>query len=833
MYKLFNMRITLKNFRCYEDKTFDLGNNGLSLISGYSGAGKSTIIMGIYFCLFGEGKKVTSFGKTSCHVEIEMEHENKTLNITRTKRPNRLVLIDDGIEYEDMSAQSIINQKFGETFNVSGYIAQNAINSFVLMNPIEKLEFLEKFAFKDVDLADIKTRCRSLINERKEIHLTTIAQLELANKFLLEIQEPTEVSFPIKCKKPNREKYIKNEEIKLKNCNILIKKTNKCINSLKDELNDIKILKAILSEKSDIVSNIDTKINNLNDDKNTIEYEGDDSLNSYNDYLKFILAQKELDTSRKTLVKDTDKLEEMKIQETDEYNNELRNISDILWKETPKDEISENIESLKTTIEDLKTLSSLKKELSRCGTTSENEITQNENSLTQIRNDIDDKKKLIDKLSSFREVFSCPSCSSHLKFRDNTLILHNTQNIDTEELKTVETKISQTQNELKNLQKDMRRLETLIPQQKNDLQKINKIKEDINEIETQYEEIPELKSSIEDLEYFQTYQTSQIKLENRKNILEKGIKYSSSYLTFEKNINRQKENIEKIEKTLEDAPHDDYSEEEIRTIIDEQQRAKEKLRSINTQIKNLEKEKEKCLSQIEVTKNAHGEKYETIRDEDEINSSISEKETEFSEHEDKLKNCEMIIKQIEDFKKYEQEMIKYESFKKKVTDLEYAEKREREIYAATMLLREKILEAESSAMINVIESINSHAQIYLDLFFPDGIMVKLSAFKETKKATKPCINMEVEYKGMECDLSMLSGGELARVILAFCLSLAEMFNTPLILLDECTASLDQDLTSIVFEGIKANSPNKLIVIIAHQIIEGSFDRRISVGTDLE
>ena len=826
------MRITLKNFRCYEDKTFDLGNCGLSLISGYSGAGKSTIIMGIYFCLFGEGKKVTSFGKTSCSVEIEMEHENKPLNITRTKRPNRLVLIDDGIEYEDASAQSIINQKFGETFNVSGYIAQNAINSFVLMNPIEKLEFLEKFAFKDVDLTDIKTRCRALINERKEIHLSTIAQLEIANKFLLEIQEPTEVSFPIKCKKPYREKYIKNEEIKLKNCNVLIKKTTKHINTLKQELNDIKILKAILSEKHDLTINIDSKINTLNKDKDLIEYEGDEALNSYKDYLKFILAQKELNASKKTLEKDIEKLEEMKIQETEEYNNELKTISETLWVEIPKEEVSENINNLNAIIEDLKTLSSLKKELSKCGNISEQEINQNENLLTQLRNDTDEKKKLVDKLSSFREVFSCPSCSSHLKFRDNTLILHNIQDIDTEELKTVETKISQTQNELKNIQKEIRRLETLIPQQKNDLKKITKIKEDISEIEVQYEEIPELKSSMSDLEYFQTYQTSQNKLESRKNILDKGIKYSSSYLTFEKNINKQKENIEKAEKTLEDGPQDDYSEEEIRTIIDDQQRAKENLKNINTQIKNLEKDKEKCLSQIEITKNNHNEKYETIRDEDEINSLISEKETEFLEHEDKLKNCEVIIKQIEDFKKYEQEMEKYQSFKKKVADLEYAEKREREIYAATMLLREKILEAESSAMINVIESINSHAQIYLDLFFPDGIMVKLSAFKETKKATKPCINMEVEYKGMECDLSMLSGGELARVILAFCLSLAEIFNTPLILLDECTASLDQDMTSIVFEGIKTNSPNKLIIIIAHQIIEGSFDRRISVGTEI-
>jgi DNA repair exonuclease SbcCD ATPase subunit len=825
------MRITLKNFRCYENKIFDLGNNGLSLISGHSGAGKSTIIMGIYFCLFGEGKKVTSFGKTSCSVEIEMEHENKQMNIIRTKRPNRLVLVDDGIEYEDQSAQSIINQKFGETFNVSGYIAQNAFNSFVLMNPLEKLEFLEKFAFKDVDLTDIKSRCRTLINERKEIHLSTIAQLDLATRFLNEMEKPVEVSFPIKCKKSSREKFIKNEEIKLKNCNVLIKKTTKCINSLKDELNDIKILRAILSEKEDFLSIIYKKIKVLQEEKDNIEYEGDETLNSYKEYLKFLLARKELDLSRKTLSKDIEKLEEMKRQEFEEYEIENKTIAETLWSEISKNEVTENIENLKITMSDMKKISELRNEIKKLKVISNEDIVLNENLLVQHRNNVDDKKKLVDKLSSFREIYSCPSCNSHLKFRDNTLVAHDIQDVDVEELKTIEVKISQTQAEVKNLQKEIRRLEGLIPQQKNDLDKINKLKEDLFEVENQYEEIPDIDECVQDLEYFENYLLSQNKLESRKSVLDKGVKYSSACSTFERNIDKQKVSIKSIEETLKDNPQDEYSEEEIREMIDEQQRYKDKLRSISSQIHNLEKDKVKCLSQIEDTKRNHDEKHETVRDEEEINELISQKENEFSEYENKLRACETVIKQIEEFRKYEQEMVKYETFKRKVAELEHAEKREREIYAASMLLREKILEAESSAMINVIESINSHAQIYLDLFFPDGIVVKLSAFKETKKATKPCINMEVEYKGMECDLSMLSGGELARVILAFCLSLAEIFNTPLILLDECTASLDQDLTSIVFEGIKANCPNKLIVIIAHQIIEGSFDRRIAVGTE--
>jgi ABC-type lipoprotein export system ATPase subunit len=145
------------------------------------------------------------------------------------------------------------------------------------------------------------------------------------------------------------------------------------------------------------------------------------------------------------------------------------------------------------------------------------------------------------------------------------------------------------------------------------------------------------------------------------------------------------------------------------------------------------------------------------------------------------------------------------------------------------LLKEKILEAESIAVANVVESINTHAQLYLDSFFVDNpIVVRLLPFKETKKNNKPQINIEIQYKEMECDLNMLSGGELSRVVLAFTLALGEMFNTPMLLLDESTASLDQEATTVVFDSIKENFKGKMVLIIAHQVIQGVFDKIIKL-----
>ena len=172
----------------------------------------------------------------------------------------------------------------------------------------------------------------------------------------------------------------------------------------------------------------------------------------------------------------------------------------------------------------------------------------------------------------------------------------------------------------------------------------------------------------------------------------------------------------------------------------------------------------------------------------------------------------------------------YNNWKNKIDFLQKEEIECRKEYGAATLLKETILEAESIAMINVVNTINSHAQIYLDAFFTDNpISIKLVPFKETAKGkNKPQINLDIEYKGMEIELNMLSGGEISRVVLAFALALGEMFNTPMMLLDECTASLDQELTTSVIEGIKDNFNGKLVLIIAHQTVKGQFDTVVDI-----
>ena len=143
---------------------------------------------------------------------------------------------------------------------------------------------------------------------------------------------------------------------------------------------------------------------------------------------------------------------------------------------------------------------------------------------------------------------------------------------------------------------------------------------------------------------------------------------------------------------------------------------------------------------------------------------------------------------------------------------------------SSLLLKTLIQKAESIAITNIINSINTYAQNYLDIFFTENpISVLIQPFKKSKKGMKSQINVVVHYKGIDSDLDSLSGGERQRVLLAFTMALAEIYQSPFLLLDECTSNLDQELTETVINGIKNSYNGELVILIAHQVVTGKFD----------
>jgi len=785
------MKLTLKNFRCYKEATFDFGTDGLVLLSGQSGVGKTTLLMAIQFVLYGTGTKLTMFGSTSCSVNLLF----KNYDITRSKRPNRLVLSLSKKEiYEDDSAQGLIDNLFGTCFDVTSYLQQNALNSFILMSPLDKLSFLEKFALSGIDLSNIKSKTQGLIKKRNEQLIAISSKLETLKEHFSSMTEPEKCSFPIRCNKSSIPKYIKNYEIKIKNNGILLKKNNKLLSELNEKINFARIEEVKRKNRRDLKSSLEKKISKIEKELSNIKYKGDNYLEQKKEELSKVVSRREYLNAKEAYLKAKKTLEDLKGQEDNENKKELKTLKESLWKDYSQEELEENLKNVQQAFKDSQELSSLEEKLESLTSVNEKDIKELEKQLEILRNKLSQK-----------EVYQCPSCETFLQISEDKKLVLSIQEKETLSKEELRKKILREEKNLISLSTKLRQKETIL--------------ENIKEIKETYVELPSKTELEETIEEYKNYKRKQIEVENRIKKLEK--QDSSSIIkNLEEKLKRQDVELKKLKEKFNEDLTDFLEEDEIRSIIFSETEKKNNISSFQTQKSNLEKE----LLSLE----------KEINNESNNNLSLLEKEN--LETEKNIKNLleeqqslKEIMEKIELYKKYETDYKEFSEWKTKILDLEKEEKEIREKYSASLLLKEKIVEAESIAIMNIINSINIHSQDYLDLFFPnEPIVVRLLPFKVTKKKTKPQINIEIDYKGNQCELSSLSGGELSRVVLAYTLALAELFNSPLLLLDECTASLDQDLTSAVMEGIKNRFANRLVLVIAHQCVTGDFDRHIQI-----
>jgi len=804
----------MKDFLCYSDSTFDFGESGVALLSGPSGAGKTSILRGIFFALFGEGNKLQACGSTSCRVELEFDG----IKIIRTKRPNRLVVND---VFEDESGQSFIDKMFGETFKISGYIQQNNLNSFILMSPIDKLAFLEKFAFRDVDLAKIKARCKAYITQTSDALVAVVSQLDMAKKVLEKMELPEEKIFPLKCKKPEREKAIKNENIKLKNCHTLINRSARNAKIIYQEISDTRVLEATLKARTESLLDLEKTLLSLDEEIAKSVYIGDDALKSLETSLTEVVAMRDIKTLEKQIKTDLEKLKKMKEDEESIMNKRIEECIETEWKEYSKEDLISTIEDLKKCLIDVTKIQALKDDIKNLACVSLEKHQTNKKELETMESELETTQSLYDKLFAQQSSYSCPSCSVKLRLVNEELIMTSVE--------VIEADLDALKDEITKLKRNISRLQKIVRDEENKIDRKITNESEIDKISSTYEELPSLEEVRGDLEYLRNYQATQNELEKKKKSLEKDIKegnFSSSYFTFKNGVEKMEIKLNSLrEKVGNNIPETD--EEDLRELINNQKQKRDNIYSVKKRQEETSNAITNCKNVLENASEKHIKDYGNVKDAKELEKNASIEEDTLRELEIKKKKHEENLKGIEEWEKYQSSLENYRKWEVKVEELEAEEKVAVKEHASATKLKDKILEAESMAMINIIDSINSHARVYLDCFFPvDPISVNLQTFKETKKSTKPQINIEIEYKGMESDLNMLSGGELSRVVLAYTMALAEMFNTPLLLLDECTASLDQELSEIVFNAIKENFNGKMTLLIAHQVVTGSFDKII-------
>ena len=481
------MKLKLKNFRCYTEQEFDFGEEGLLLLSGSSGKGKSTLLMAVNFTLYGTGTKLITFGKTSC--KVELHHQNYV--IIRSKRPNVLSLYDSSTEetYEDDAAQSIINQHFGEAFEITAYVQQNAVNSFLLMGPTEKLNFLEKFVFQGVDIQSIKARSNAYIKLKNEELIAVNSQLELRSNDFEKLVKPVKVNFPIKT--ANKEISTKNEQTRLKNTKVLLKREEKTFETLNDELVKIKILDVKLSTYNQKLSENKEKLKLLSSKLSSIE---SSDFGENEDLLQQIIKYKEFLQKKERLTKDEEKLEEMKRNEKGMMMIEINKIKDVLWEDYSYNEAIEMVQTYEELLKDATALSLLNVKISKLNFTSTDEKVKNLENLKLELLKLNEKYSIL-KLQ--KEVYNCPGCKTCLRFENSLLVISKVQSNHEakKDFDDVSSSIKSITSSISTLEKEVEKQQTI-----ND--KHCELTSEIKEIKVKYEDIPllnEIKDSLDSM----------------------------------------------------------------------------------------------------------------------------------------------------------------------------------------------------------------------------------------------------------------------------------------------------------------------------------------------
>jgi DNA repair exonuclease SbcCD ATPase subunit len=306
------MRLTLSNFKIWSNKEIHIPDTGITLLTGKSGAGKSSICDAIQYAIYGTGSKLVSHGESSCRVQLELDG----LSITRSKRPNQLHV--NGLTGAE--AQTAIDHYFTPLFNLGGYVQQNATNSFVMMSPGDRLSVVEKVAFKTFDIETIHAKAKAFAKDMERTHIEATASLMTAEALLTETPPDPGASPP----KPPGCK----ESIDLAH--------RKCVEERQEMLKKVERMRE--AEKK---SRQYQKLEDLTTAIAEHEYAGDENLIR----LEEIIEEAGRQTKRERLVQERDLL-------STEKTAKLRALADGLWPDMTRQECVDMIESYREYIQD-------------------------------------------------------------------------------------------------------------------------------------------------------------------------------------------------------------------------------------------------------------------------------------------------------------------------------------------------------------------------------------------------------------------------------------------------------------------------------------------------
>ena len=186
------LRITLHQFRCWDNITIEAPIGQITLICGASGAGKSTILHGITYCLYGNVRLITPNNTEHANTQVIIEFPYVLDNVAgimrldRQRGKNRFIVTHTSSvvrTYEDKVGQALVDELFGkyDIWLASCYIGQACRNSFLTAPNAGKMEFLNSIAFHEENPAEYIERLDRIITSTDGDYKTKSALYDQVN----------------------------------------------------------------------------------------------------------------------------------------------------------------------------------------------------------------------------------------------------------------------------------------------------------------------------------------------------------------------------------------------------------------------------------------------------------------------------------------------------------------------------------------------------------------------------------------------------------------------------------------------------------------------------
>lgn len=138
-------------------------------------------------------------------------------------------------------------------------------------------------------------------------------------------------------------------------------------------------------------------------------------------------------------------------------------------------------------------------------------------------------------------------------------------------------------------------------------------------------------------------------------------------------------------------------------------------------------------------------------------------------------------------------------------------------------------ETERYCLDNTVDAINERLDYICRNIFENEFNIKLSLYKTLKNGTnKSAVTVDIFKNAVIYSIDELSPGQRDKISIAFMVTLSHYTNSPILMLDECMASLSEENREKCFRCIKENT-NKTTLIISHLDVEGYYDNVIQIG----